>query len=227
VEISLSLTEENYLKAIYHLSEGGEQEVSTNALSEQMDTKPATVSDMIRKLSKKNVIVYEKYKGVNISDIGKKLALHIIRKHRLWEVFLVQKLNFNWDEVHDIAEQLEHIVSPELVKRLDDYLGNPVIDPHGDPIPDSQGQFHVSPAILLADMPINSFGIFVAVSDNDPRLLQYLDKINLKLTEKITVIDKVSFDGSMKIHSKATGEVFISEQISQLLSVRILDNSKN
>jgi DtxR family transcriptional regulator, Mn-dependent transcriptional regulator len=130
-----TLSEENYLKAIYHLSKEEDESVSTNALAERLETTAASVSDMLKKLAKKELIEYKKYQGVNISEKGKRVALQIIRKHRLWEVFLVEKLSFNWDEVHEIAEQLEHIDSPTLVKRLDEFLGYPKFDPHGDPIP--------------------------------------------------------------------------------------------
>ena len=220
MEKELSYTEENYLKAIYHLSEGGIHEVSTNALSDEMQTKPATVSDMIRKLAKKKVISYEKYRGVNIAEPGKKLALHIIRKHRLWEVFLVEKLMFSWDEVHEIAEQLEHIKSPTLVERLDNFLGNPTVDPHGDPIPDKEGNFKAGPTIKLSELSLNDRGVFVTVSDDDPRLLQYLDKVSFSLGDKFTVIDKVEFDGSVKLRTNQNQEVFLSGQIAGLLSIR-------
>src|SRR6478752_3743676 len=136
----LSLTEENYLKAIYHLSEDGTIDVSTNAISDALNTKPASVSDMLKKLSQKEVINYIKYQGVSLTPSGRKIALQIIRKHRLWEVFLVEKLKFNWDEVHEIAEQLEHIQSNLLIERLDEFLGFPPFDPHGDPIPNERGE---------------------------------------------------------------------------------------
>ena len=141
----LSLTEENYLKAIYHLSKGGKIAVSTNALAETMNNKAASVTDMIKKLSTKEVIAYEKYKGVNVSKKGKLEALTVIRKHRLWETFLVDKLGFSWDEVHDVAEQLEHIKSPLLIEKLDAFLGYPSVDPHGHPIPDSKGKIKLQP----------------------------------------------------------------------------------
>lgn len=220
MEILLSLTEENYLKAIYHLSDGGQLDVSTTALSEQMKTKPATVSDMIKKLASKKVINYEKYRGVNISEAGKTLALHVIRKHRLWEVFLVDKLDFNWDEVHEIAEQMEHIKSPLLVERLDAFLGHPSVDPHGDPIPDKHGNFKVGPTIKLSEMDLNEQGYFVHVIDDSPQLLQHLDKVGIQLGDKITVLDKVGFDGSIKIQTDLQKEIYFSEQIGSLLSVR-------
>ena len=153
MENSLSLTEENYIKAIFQIGTTPESNVSTNALADSLQTKPATVSDMIKKLSHKKLIFYEKYKGVTLSASGAKEALKIIRKHRLWEVFLVNHLNFKWDQVHEIAEQLEHIKSSELVNRLDNFLGNPTIDPHGDPIPDANGQVQLGPSKLLSERP--------------------------------------------------------------------------
>lgn len=136
-----SYVEENYLKAIYHLSDHGQKSVNTNAIAEEMSTTAASVSDMIKKLSQKKAVMYQKYRGVNVSAKGKDVALQVIRKHRLWEVFLVEKLKFKWDEVHEIAEQLEHIKSPLLITRLDDFLGYPKHDPHGDPIPNEHGEF--------------------------------------------------------------------------------------
>ena len=145
----LSLVEENYLKAIYHLSEEGREQVSTNAIADAIQTKPASVSDMIQKLDRKGVIEYTKYQGVKVTDNGREAALKVIRKHRLWEVFLVEQLNFHWDEVHEVAEQLEHIKSPLLIERLDAFLGYPKVDPHGDPIPDAQGVIRSKPLASL------------------------------------------------------------------------------
>ncbi len=218
--IDLSFTEENYLKAIYHLSEGGLHDVSTNALAEAMSTKPATASDMIKRLSRKQIISYEKYKGVNITSQGQEIALKIVRKHRLWEVFLVDKLNFNWDEVHEIAEQLEHIRSPLLVERLDAYLDHPTIDPHGDPIPDKNGNFNIGPTLPLSDFSVDDKGAFVAVGTDDPRLLQYLDKLKIRLGTKLTVTDKVEFDGSMQVAFEDHKPVFLSNHITTQLMVR-------
>lgn len=220
MKIDLTYTEENYLKAIYHIGENDSDDVSTNSLSESMNTKPATVSDMIKRLSKKKVVRYEKYKGVQLTDLGRQLALQIIRKHRLWEVFLVDKLRFNWDEVHDIAEQLEHIKSPLLVRRLDDFLGNPKIDPHGDPIPDEQGQFHIGPTLEMDKLEAGDQCVFVGVSDSDPRLLQYLDKIKIHLGLKFQILEKVEFDNSMEVCSDQHESIFLSQQVTSQLSVR-------
>ena len=218
MEKSLSLTEENYIKAIFQIGTTPESNVSTNALADSLQTKPATVSDMIKKLSHKKLIFYEKYKGVTLSASGAKEALKIIRKHRLWEVFLVNHLNFKWDQVHEIAEQLEHIKSSELVNRLDDFLGNPTIDPHGDPIPDANGQVQLGPSKLLSEMTSYENGIIVGVKNEDPLLLQHLDKINIRLGLHIEVTEVNDFDQSMQVKLADLGTLFLSEKItSQIL----------
>ena len=223
MEKALSLTEENYIKAIFQIGTTPESNVSTNALADSLQTKPATVSDMIKKLSHKKLIFYEKYKGVTLSASGAKEALKIIRKHRLWEVFLVNHLNFKWDQVHEIAEQLEHIKSSELVNRLDDFLGNPTIDPHGDPIPDANGQVQLGPSKLLSEMTSYENGIIVGVKNEDPLLLQHLDKINIRLGLHIEVTEVNDFDQSMQIKLADLGTLFLSEKItSQILIAKNL-----
>jgi DtxR family Mn-dependent transcriptional regulator len=223
MEKSLSLTEENYIKAIFQIGTTPESNVSTNALADSLQTKPATVSDMIKKLSHKKLIFYEKYKGVTLSASGAKEALKIIRKHRLWEVFLVNHLNFKWDQVHEIAEQLEHIKSSELVNRLDDFLGNPTIDPHGDPIPDANGQVQLGPSKLLSEMTSYENGIIVGVKNEDPLLLQHLDKINIRLGLRIEVTEVNDFDQSMQVKLADLGTLFLSEKItSQILIAKNL-----
>ena len=214
----LSLVEENYLKAIYHLSGNGTNTVSTNSLAEEMQTTPASVSDMIKRLAHKEVIEYKKYQGVNISEDGRKRALQVIRKHRLWEVFLVDKLNFNWDEVHDIAEQLEHIKSPLLIKRLDEFLGHPTRDPHGDPIPDEDGNFVQKQPIPLNQLIAGQTGMMVAVNDSSSSFLKYLDKVEVSIGSKIEVKEVIDFDSSMEIkvnHKSLT----ISETVAQNILV--------
>jgi len=215
----LSFAEENYLKAIYHLSLSGDQSVSTNALSEEMKTKPASVSDMIKKLAEKKVISYQKYQGVNISEKGKKEALKVIRKHRLWEVFLVEKLKFNWDEVHEIAEQLEHIKSSLLTTKLDEFLGFPRIDPHGDPIPDENGNFSNAPKYPLSEMEVGKQVRIVGVENSDSEFLKHLDKIHISLGTKIVIKDKNEFDGLMQVELVGNGEVHISSKVAENLLV--------
>jgi DtxR family Mn-dependent transcriptional regulator len=213
--MKLSLVEENYLKAIYHLSEQSDDGVSTNAIAEVLETKPASVTDMIRKLSGKSVVDYQKYKGVQISGKGRKMALQVIRKHRLWEVFLVEKLGFNWDEVHEVAEQLEHIKSPLLISRLDKFLGFPKMDPHGDPIPDENGEVKEIPQHPMTELNIGNEGIVVKVPDGDPSLLRHLDKINMKLGSRVQIKDKVAFDDTVLISIDQKNEIYISGKIAE------------
>ena len=215
---SLSYTEENYLKAIYHLSKVGKK-VSTNALAGNMSTTPASVNDMLKRLSQKDLITHIKYRGAIISSSGKKAALKVIRKHRLWEVFLVQILGFKWDEVHDIAEQLEHIKSPLLVERLDQFLGKPTMDPHGDPIPDKNGNFNVGPSCPLSELIVGERGVLISVGNDDPKLLRYLDKINVRLGTKVLVKDIVEFDNSYELKTDEHESLFLSNQIASLLQI--------
>ena len=220
---NLSFTEENYLKAIYRLSDNGLESVNTNSLAESMNTTPASVNDMMKKLSNKNLIGYKKYKGATLLPNGKNSALHVIRKHRLWEVFLVEKLNFKWDEVHEIAEQLEHIKSPILVERLDQFLGHPTMDPHGDPIPDENGKVKETVKASLSDLPVGSRGILVNVSNDDPTLLQHLDKLKISLSSKIEIFEKIDFDGSISITIDEQNQHFISSPIAKCLLLTLID----
>ncbi|MBX9851406.1 MAG: metal-dependent transcriptional regulator [Cytophagaceae bacterium] len=211
----LTFTEENYLKAIYHLSDHGRNDVSTNAISEVLKTKPASVSDMLRKLADKNVINYIKYQGVTLTHKGKKEALQIIRKHRLWEVFLVEKLKFNWDEVHEIAEQLEHIQSKFLIKRLDEFLGYPQHDPHGDPIPNENGEMIPKKQISLSEAPVQKQGIVMGLKETSPLFLQYLDKINIYLGAKVKVVDRIEFDSSIEIQIDGKKTAIVSNEVAK------------
>lgn len=194
-----SYTEENYLKAIYHLHHEGKNSVSTNSISESLQTRAASVSDMLRKLSEKGLINYTKYQGVTLTEIGKQKAVEIIRKHRLWEVFLVEKLNFKWDEVHDLAEELEHINSEILINKLDEFLDFPKTDPHGDPIPDKNGILKSPKVLPIYQLQIGAEGIISGVKEHSKTFLQYLEKIGLTLGETIKIADKIDFDGSMMV----------------------------
>lgn len=212
--MNLTTAEENYLKAIYHLSDGGSKSVSTNDIAGEMKTKPASVSDMLRKLSDKEVIEYRKYYGVHITEEGKKRALQTIRKHRLWEVFLVDKLNFAWDEVHEVAEELEHIQSPLLIQRLDAYLNYPKFDPHGDPIPDEYGDVRARPRVPLNEMDLDQSGQIVAVKDSSAAFLRYLDKVGAYIGARIKVLDRVEFDGSLEILVDNKKNIFMSKDVA-------------
>ena len=215
-----SRSEEDYLKAIYSLWKN-EEPISTTDIAKHLSMKASSVTDMLQKLADKGWINYKKYKGASLTNDGKIIALSIIRKHRLWETFLVNNLNFKWDEVHEIAEQLEHIMSPDLINRLDNYLGNPRFDPHGDPIPNINGKIPKSYSIPLIDLPINQIGQVVGVSLDSPSFLQYLDKLNIQLGSKIKVADKIDFDQSLEILINKK-----SIQISSAVAKNILINTK-
>lgn len=212
-------SEENYLKAIYHLSLISEKGISTNAIAKKLDTKASSVTDMIKKLADKNVLVYKKYQGVKLTSEGKKTAANIIRKHRLWEVFLVEKLNFSWDEVHDVAEQLEHIKSAKLIDEIDALLGFPKYDPHGDPIPDKEGNLDQIEKNLLSILKIGEKGICVGVHDSSSTFLQFLDKQNIALGKELEVIEKEEFDESMTIKINQN-EITISNKIANNLYIQ-------
>lgn len=194
-----SQAEENYIKAIYHLGIKSKKGISTNAIAKKLDTKASSVTDMIQKLADKKVLIYQKYQGVSLTIYGEQIAAEIIRKHRLWEVFLVDKLNFSWDEVHDVAEQLEHIHSKKLINELDAFLGFPKSDPHGDPIPDKNGNLHQIEKCLLASLNVNEKGLCVGVNDSSAEFLQFLDKQEIALGQIIKVLNKEPFDGSLII----------------------------
>ncbi|MBK5192796.1 MAG: metal-dependent transcriptional regulator [Flavobacteriaceae bacterium] len=214
-----TFSEENYLKAIFHLERKFPAGVSTNALAEEMETKASSVTDMIKKLSEKKLVNYKKYQGFKLSKLGMETAVSIIRKHRLWEVFLVEKLNFSWDEVHEVAEQLEHIKSEQLIRELDRFLGFPKRDPHGDPIPDAEGNFTVLNKVLLSDLKKGESGIFVGVKDSSATFLQFLDKRNIALGDELKIIEKEPFDQSVLIKINEQ-ELRVSNLISGNLYIK-------
>jgi DtxR family Mn-dependent transcriptional regulator len=217
----MTFSEENYLKTIYHLTTISDTEVSTNAIAEMMETKASSVTDMLKKLADKDLVNYIKYQGVSLTNKGKLTAKMIVRKHRLWEVFLVEKLNFPWDEVHDIAEQLEHIKSEKLINKLDDFLGNPTEDPHGDPIPNAKGQIITIEKQLLSELSENQTGICVGVQDSSAEFLKYLDKQEIALGSRIEIIEKETFDSSLKIIVNSK-ELIISNKIAGNLFVKLV-----
>lgn len=215
----MTLSEENYLKTIYHLTGVSDGEVSTNAIAEMIETKASSVTDMLKKLAEKGLVHYKKYQGVSLTDNGRLSAKMIVRKHRLWEVFLVDKLDFAWDEVHDIAEQLEHIKSEQLINKLDDFLGNPTEDPHGDPIPDRHGKIAKTEKMLLSELLQDQSGLCVGVKDSSTEFLKYLDKNQIALGSRIEVVVREDFDASMKIRV-GTNEIVISSKIAGNLFVK-------
>lgn len=192
-------SEENYLKAIFHLQRLSEEGVSTNAIADRMQTKASSVTDMLKKLADKDLVNYIKYQGVTLTNKGKKTAASIIRKHRLWEVFLVEKLDFNWDEVHEIAEQLEHIESEKLIEKLDKLLAYPKFDPHGDPIPTKDGAFPERDKVLLSELSVGATGICIGVKETSSSFLKFLDKHGIALGKKISILEHEEYDGSRKI----------------------------
>lgn len=217
----LSQTEENYLKAIYSIGLSNAKSINTTLIAKKLETKPSSVTDMIKKLAEKEFIHYEKYKGVSLTQKGKKIAVEIIRKHRLWEVFLVNKLQFNWDEVHEIAEQLEHIKSETLVSKLEEFLDFPKHDPHGDPIPDENGNIAHHKKIMLSSVETNTSCIVIGVKDSSSSFLKFLDNANIQLGSVLKVISKEEFDNSVLIENN-NSLISISNQISKNLFVKNL-----
>ncbi len=210
IKIMFTQSEENYLKAIFQLQEETEGGISTSSLSEKLETKAASVTEMLKRLSDKELVDYQKYYGVQLTKTGRKQALLIVRKHRLWEYFLVERLNFNWDEVHEVAEQLEHIKSPKLVEELDSFLGRPQYDPHGDPIPDKDGNLPKSPTKKLSQLKIGDRGICKGFNDNSSAFLQFLDKQSIGLHTPIEILHIEQFDASMTVRV-AQREVLLSK----------------
>ena len=214
-----SVTEENYIKAIFHLQQG-DGTVSTNELAAMIRTRPASVTDMLKKLKIKKLLSYERYKGVRLNSEGKKLALAIVRKHRLWEYFLVDTLQFGWDEVHEVAEELEHISSKKLVEKLDAFLGHPKFDPHGDPIPDSQGKMMAQQQLNLIDLPINKMAEVTGVGSQSTELLELLKHKHIGIATRLEVKRKFNFDHSIEIKIKNQLSFTISQQLAQALFVK-------
>jgi len=215
-----TLAEENYLKSIYHLSMGDEN-VSTNQIAAALNTKASSVTDMLKKLADKALINYTRYQGVSLTPSGEKIAVNIIRKHRLWEYFLVEKLNFKWDQVHDMAEEMEHISSAELIDRLDKFMGYPQHDPHGEPIPDCNGRFKSSELKPVSALELHNSGIISGVRDQTPSFLQYLEKQELIIGQKIMVTEIITFDHSVVLQIENKKEVHISREAANNLLIAL------
>lgn len=214
-------TVENYLKAIYHLSNQTSAKVQTNHLANHLEVKSSTVTDMIKKLEASGWVTYEPYRGVSLTESGRREAISVIRKHRLWEVFLVEKLKFSWSDVHPVAEQLEHVHSSDLIDRLDEFLAFPKWDPHGDPIPDKNGVIQEREQVQLSEVCIGGTAVILGVSEDNKSLLEYLERLNMKLGVRIKVLDILEFDATMtleiegervQISPKAARKVLVSEQ---------------
>lgn len=213
-----SFTEENYLKAIYKLSRKTDTGVSTNALAERMDTKASSVTDMIKRLAGKKLVDHKKYKGVTLTKKGKDVAVNIIRKHRLWEVFLVEHLGFGWEEVHEVAEELEHIDSPTLVERLDKFLGHPKYDPHGGPIPDAEGTFPAPARVKLDELEVGKKSKVMGVTEHSDEFLAHLKKIGLDLGAAFELTERLAFDRSITLNLKGK-ELHVSHDVAKHIFV--------
>ena len=220
-----SASKENYLKAIFHLQQE-QTNVSTNALAEALQTKPASVTDMLKKLKGQKLLQYEKYYGVRLTPEGRKVALLIIRKHRLWECFLVEKLQFGWEEVHEIAEELEHISSKKLVDRLEAFLDFPKSDPHGDPIPDINGKIPQLQQLAVSDLPLNSPAIVNGISDQSPSMLDLLKHKNIQLGTRLEVKKKFDVDGSIELRVRNQQSVTVSDHVAKNLLVAYENKAK-
>ena len=216
----ITLAEENYLKAILSISSCEDGKVSTNSIANEINTSAASVSDMLKKLQEKELIKYEKYKGVELTAKGTKLATSIIRKHRLWETFLVNKLDFSWGEVHDVAEQLEHIKSTELIDKLDLFLGFPKFDPHGEPIPTKEGEIPTSNTIPLNELQTGTKGNVMGVSMDEKSFLDYLTQLNIRIGSEIELLEKITFDQSISIKIENITQ-HISNDVAKHLLIKI------
>ncbi|PWT76323.1 MAG: iron-dependent repressor [Bacteroidetes bacterium] len=214
-----SVSKENYLKAIYHLQhESGT--VGTNEVAAQLQTSAASVTDMLKKLKKQKLLLYERYKGFKLTQEGRKMALQVIRKHRLWEYFLVEKLKFGWDEVHEVAEELEHVSSKKLIDRLDKFLNYPQTDPHGDPIPDDQGRINQLPSQCLLDMPLNKPARVSGITSQSSGILELLQHKNIGIGTRVEVRKKYPFDNSIELKIKNQPVITLSEQVAKNILVQ-------
>jgi len=215
----LSRSEENYLKTIYNLSDEGSRPVTTSELAVRMNTKPASITDMMKKLSAKKLIDYAPYYGANITRQGTSDALEIIRKHRLWETFLVEKLGFQWDEVHEVAEQLEHVQSRSLIDKLDQFLGYPSADPHGQSIPDKNGHLKELKILGLSEIRDDKHWTIRSIRSGSPALLQYLTKVGIYIGAKVQILERRPFDGSLEVSIDEKHHITISREVSENIFV--------
>lgn len=219
--MKLSESEENYIKSIYYLQEKTEK-VNTNTLAAFLDTSAASITDMLKKLKSKKLLEYKKYYGFKLNAAGNKEALKIIRRHRLWEFFLVEKLGMEWEKVHEIAEELEHVSSIDLISRLDQFLGKPKIDPHGDPIPDEKGIMPVLKQTALKDLPVKQNAVVSSVSNQTPEMMEMLNYYGIKIGSSIKILKSFVFDGSLQIKIAKQPECVISGIAAQ--NIFVYDN---
>ena len=216
--MKLTISEENHIKCIYHLQQATSL-VNTNSLAAELQTKAASVTDMLKKLKTKKILQYEKYKGFKLTEMGKKIALSIIRKHRLWEYFLTVKLGFDWAKVHAIAEELEHISNEELIQKLDNFLGNPSFDPHGDPIPDSMGKIPTIKQYSIMQLPLKNKAIVSSVSNQSAEMLAMLKHYKINIGSAIQITKQFSFDNSIEIKVDKNATTIISEHVAKNIFV--------
>lgn len=215
----LTTTEENYIKALLGISTEGDGEAGTNQLAARLDVRPATVTDMVKKLKEKSLVDYKRYGKIRLTEKGRSKATQIVRKHRLWETFLFDKLGFSWDEVHEVAEQLEHIQSEKLIEQLDNFLGYPKFDPHGDTIPDANGDFQHEKRNSLAEGEVGKNYTIIAVRDNSPEFLQYASRIGLTINSLVNIIEHFNFDGSIAI-SIEDKAINISHKVAENIYIK-------
>ncbi len=219
--MGLTYAEENYLKAILRLTGPPDMNISTNAIAAHQETSAASVTDMLKKLAEKELITYQRYKGAQLTDHGKQIATVLLRKHRLWEVFLVQSLGMSWDEVHDIAEELEHIQSDQLIERLDAFLGYPKYDPHGDPIPNAKGKYTLRAQLLLTELKPGQEGVVVGVRDANNSLLRHLNDKGISIGKKATVQDNDPYDQTVRLRIEDK-ELSISGKVAQNILIKLI-----
>ena len=217
--MNFSVSEENYIKGIYHLQQRSGL-VNTNSLAAEMQTRPASVTDMLKKLKQKKLLQYERYKGFKLNEQGKRIAIAVVRKHRLWEFFLASKLGFDWDKVHAIAEELEHISSAELIERLDDFLGNPAFDPHGDPIPDSRGRLPQLNQVNLCSLPAGQHATVSAVTNQTGQMLEMLNHYGIGIGTSLELLRHFAFDSSVELKIDNQAPCTLSEQVAKNVFVR-------
>lgn len=210
-----TLSEENYLKAIYHLSQPGGEKVTPTAIARMLANNPASVIDMLKKLTDKKLISYDKKNGAKLTNKGIKAAMEVVRKHRLWEVFLLEKLGYKWDEVHNLAEQLEHVGNHELADRLEKFLGFPDYDPHGDPIPKANGKIAEVFKTTLVEAKTGEKYKVVAVKDDSAEFLSYLQKLGIGIGTKLKVVEKIPFDGSLVVQIGKHSNTTISHKFAE------------
>ena len=216
--IMKSLNEENYLKAIFHLIDKDDT-FTVNELSKMLNIKMPSVNSMMKKFSQKNWVIYESYKPIKITALGKKEAVHVVRKHRLTEMFLVEKMGFGWEVVHEIAEQLEHIHSEIFFDKMDELLNYPKVDPHGEPIPDKQGNIIQQNLTKLSECKAGNSAILSAVIDSSDEFLTYLNHRNLSLNSELKILEVEKFDQSMKIEFSGKTET-LSEMVCDKILVQ-------